>query len=91
VAKLDHDGDGVLTISDLAALSQRMIYDDGPFTLVEASVIDMQAAMNAGVTTSVKLTQAYLDRIAAYDRTLQDQGKGGRPLNSIITVSDVAL
>ncbi len=85
--KLDSDGDGVLTVTDLADLSQRMIYDDGPFELVEASVVDMQAAMNAGVTTSVAITQEYIDRIAAYDRTTI----GARALNSIITVSDAAL
>ncbi len=89
VATADVDADGVLTVADLAALSQRIIYDDGPFELIEASVVDMQAAMNAGVTTSVALTQEYLDRIAAYDRTVVEPG--GRALNSIITVSDVAL
>jgi len=91
VALADTDGDGVLTVADLAAVSQRIVYDDGPFELVEASVVDMQAAMNAGVTTSVEITQEYLDRIAAYDRTLVDTGAGGRPLASIITTSDVAL
>ncbi len=68
-----------------------MVYDDGPFELVEASVLDMQAAMNAGTTTSVAITQEYLDRIAAYDTTLVDTGAGGRPLHSIISTSDVAL
>ncbi|WP_241236963.1 amidase family protein [Georgenia faecalis] len=91
VAAADVDADGVLTVADLAAVSARMVYDDGPFELVEASVIDMQAAMNAGVTTSVELTRAYLDRIAAYDRTLVDLAEGGRPLNSVITTSTVAL
>jgi Asp-tRNA(Asn)/Glu-tRNA(Gln) amidotransferase A subunit family amidase len=100
--KLDVDANGILTIADLAALSQRMIYDDGPFELVEASVIDMQAAMNAGVTTSVEITQAYLDRIAAYDDTSVTYAAdpadpsgatatAARPLNSIITTSTVAL
>src|SRR5690606_19170453 len=41
--------------------------------------------------SSVEITQAYLDRIAAYDATLVDPGAGGRPLHSIITTSDVAL
>ncbi|MEE6295940.1 amidase family protein [Georgenia wangjunii] len=91
VAAADVDADGVLTITDLAEVSQRIVYDDGPFELVEASVIDMQAAMNAGVTTSVEITQAYLDRIAAYDRPLIDTAEGGRPLNSIITTSTTAL
>lgn len=89
VSVIDGDHDGRITVTDIAALSHRMIYDDGPFTLMEASVIDMQAAMNAGVTTSVALTQAYLDRIAAYDRTVV--AGGTRPLNSIITTSAVAL
>ncbi|MGU3645857.1 amidase family protein [Microbacterium sp. C23T] len=91
IALIDLDADGVITVSDLAGLSQRMIYDDGPFELLEASVIDMQAAMNAGVTTSVEITQDYIDRIAAYDRVKQDPAANGRPLNSIVTVSDVAL
>ncbi|MEE6282860.1 amidase family protein [Georgenia sunbinii] len=91
VAAADVNADGVLTVGDLAAVSQRIVYDDGPFEIVEASVIDMQAAMNAGVTTSVEITQQYLDRIAAYDRTLVDPAEGGRPLSSIITTSSVAL
>lgn len=91
VAAADTDGDGVITVADLAALSQRIIYDDGPFQLVEASTIDMQAAMNAGVTTSVAITQEYLDRIAAFDRTRIDTATGGRPLNSIITTNAAAL
>lgn len=91
VAVADTDGDGIITVADLAALSQRIIYDDGPFELVEASTIDMQAAMNAGVTTSVAITQEYLDRIAAYDRTKVDGATNGRPLNSIITTNAAAL
>lgn len=91
VALADTDADGALTVADLAAVSQHIVYDDGPFELVEASVVDMQAAMNAGVTTSVEITQEYLDRIAAYDRTLVDTSEGGRPLASIITTSTVAL
>ncbi|MDR2254287.1 MAG: hypothetical protein LBD97_10625 [Bifidobacteriaceae bacterium] len=90
-ADADVDGDGAISVADLAAVSARMVYDDGPFDLIEASVIEMQAAMNAGVTTSVEITQAYLDRIAAYDRVLVDTSGTGRPLNSIVTVSDVAL
>ena len=90
-AAADIDGDGTITVKDLVALSQRMIYDDGPFQLVEASALDMQAAMNAGVTTSVKITQEYLDRIAALDRTVVDTGTGGRALNSIISKNPQAL
>ncbi|KLD30636.1 hypothetical protein TB15x_23565, partial [Xanthomonas perforans] len=75
--------------SDLALLSERIIYDDGPFQIVEADAVAMQAAMNAGVITSVSLTQQYLDRIAAYDKVVRPTGV--RPLNSIITTSKVAL
>ncbi|MFT4212657.1 MAG: amidase family protein [Microbacterium sp.] len=89
VSVIDEDGDGVITITDLADLSQRMIYDDGPFELVEADVVDMQAAMNAGVTTSVEITQEYLDRIAAYDTTVVSGGT--RALHSIISTNDEAL
>jgi Asp-tRNA(Asn)/Glu-tRNA(Gln) amidotransferase A subunit family amidase len=88
-AAADLDDDGAITASDLALLSQRVIYDDGPFQLVEADTVAMQAAMNAGVITSVSLTQQYLDRIAAYDKVVRQDG--GRPLNSIITTSTVAL
>lgn len=89
VSAIDTDDDGAITVADIAGLSQRMIYDDGPFDLVEASTLDMQAAMNAGVTTSVAITQAYLDRIATYDRTVPTGAT--RALNSIITTSSVAL
>ncbi|MGA1836140.1 amidase family protein [Herbiconiux sp. 11R-BC] len=101
VSVADVDADGVITVKDLAAVSERMIYDDGPFTLIEASTLDMQAAMNAGVITSVQLTQAYLDRIASLDKVDFDgpttttgsstTGNLQRPLNSIITTSTVAL
>lgn len=89
VAPADYDGDGEITLTDVADLSLRLLYDDGPFELIEASAVDMQKAMNAGVITSVELTQAYLDRIAAYDH-LQDDTHS-RPLNSILATSDVAL
>lgn len=85
-ALLDGDADGAITLLDIAELSQRIVYDDGPFELLEATAIDMQAAMNAGVVSSVGITQQYIARIAAYDRTLVDTATGGRALNSIITV-----
>jgi len=91
VAVADVDGDGTIAVADLAAVSQRQVHDDGPLELVEASALDLQAAMNAGVTTSVAITQEYLDRIAAYDRTTVDPAATGRPLSSIVTTSDVAL
>jgi amidase len=36
--------------------------------VVEASIADLRAALEAGRITSVELAQAYLDRIEAYDR-----------------------
>lgn len=89
IAPLDLDDDKAITASDLALLAERIVYDDGPFQIVEADTLSMQAAMNAGVLTSVQLTQQYLDRIAAYDKVVRQEG--GRALNSIITTSDVAL
>ncbi|MBZ5737228.1 amidase family protein [Nocardioides mangrovi] len=91
VSAADLNGDDVLDVLDLAALAQRMIYDDGSFDVIEASAVDMQKAMNAGVITSVELTQDYLDRISAYNDTLVDTGAGGRPLNAIIATGGEAL
>ncbi|NII49823.1 amidase family protein [Frigoribacterium endophyticum] len=91
VATADVDADGVITVADVAAVSQRAIYDDGEFQLVEASAVDMQAAMNAGVVSSVDLTADYLARIAAYDTAKVDPAADGRPLHSIITTNDEAL
>lgn len=90
VADLDLSSDGAITSADLALLSQRIVYDDGAFEIVEADVVAMQAAMNAGVITSVELTQQYLDRIDAYDDVVV--AGGSRPLASVITVNrDSAL
>lgn len=91
VAPADLDDDGTITVTDIAGLSRKVIYDDGEFELVEASVLEMQAAMNAGVLTSVELTQQYLDRIEAYDRAKIDPADNGRPLNSIISTNPEAL
>ncbi|MCD4536534.1 dockerin type I domain-containing protein [Nocardioides sp. cx-169] len=90
VAKNDADGDGKITITDVAALSKQMLYDDGDFEIIEAGVVDAQASMEAGRLSAVELTQMYLDRIAAYD----DATVGGDPataLNSILTTNDQAL
>ena len=89
VAAADLDGDGVITVADVAALAQRELYDDGTFDLVEASAVDIQAALNAGVVTSVQITKDYLDRIAAYDHTAA--GGTDHGLNSILTTAPDAL
>src|SRR5579872_601902 len=41
-----------------------------PFTVVEASIPEMQAALKSGRVTSVELVQQYLDRIATYEDKL---------------------
>jgi amidase len=51
------------------------------FNVVEASITDMQQAMQNGRVTSRELVQQYLVRIALYDRKL----------NAIITVNANAL
>ena len=58
------------------------ISDDFPFN--EATIDELQARMAAGKLTSVGLTQAYLDRIAALD-------KAGPKLNSVIELNPDAL
>ena len=54
------------------------------FHLLEASIADIHAAYAAGRVTAQQLTQAYLDRIEAYDRA-------GPQINSIITVNPNAM
>ena len=54
------------------------------FHLEEATIADIQTAFANGELSCTKLTQMYLDRIAAYD-------KQGPNINSIITVNTRAL
>jgi amidase len=54
------------------------------FTVVEASIAGLEAAYASGQTTARAVTQAYLDRIGAYD-------KSGPFINSLITVNPRAL
>ncbi len=54
------------------------------FEVTEASLVELQAALQSGQTNSVQLVQDYLDRINAYDRS-------GPMLNSIIRVNEAAL
>src|SRR5258708_22864713 len=52
--------------------------------VVEASITDLQAAMQAGRLTSKELTRRYLERIKAVD-------KAGPRVNSVIAVNPPAL
>lgn len=55
-----------------------------PYDVTGKTIAQMQADMEAGVTTSVEITRAHLDRIAAYD-----QGPWG--FNAYTTVASDAL
>ena len=55
-----------------------------PFQIMETSIADIHAAYRAGKLTAHQLTQAYLDRIDAYD-------KRGPAINAIITLNPHAL
>jgi Asp-tRNA(Asn)/Glu-tRNA(Gln) amidotransferase A subunit family amidase len=54
------------------------------FVVEEATIAEIHAGMSDGSITAEALVQHYLDRIDAYD-------KRGASINSLITVSDVAL
>jgi amidase len=55
-----------------------------PFHLDEATISDVHAAYKSGALTSVRLVQAYLDRIRVYDQT-------GPKLNVVIFLNPRAL
>jgi amidase len=57
---------------------------DAGFPIEEASIAGLEAAYVSGQTTAHAVTQAYLDRIAAYD-------KRGPLINSLVTVNPHAL
>jgi amidase len=54
------------------------------FDIVETTIADIHAAYRSGALKARELVQAYLDRIAAYD-------KAGPKINSIITINPRAL
>ncbi len=54
------------------------------FQLQEATIADIQIAMDAGALTSVELVQLYLDRIEAYE-------EAGPAINALIAVNENAL
>ena len=54
------------------------------FHVVDASIADIHAAMEAGALTARQLVEAYLARIEAYD-------KHGPALNAIVTINPNAL
>src|SRR4029079_19555340 len=54
------------------------------FNIVDATIADIHAAFKAGNLTVRQLVQAYLDRIAAYD-------KKGPAINALISLNPAAL
>jgi len=69
------------------ALSVSLYAQNGaPTKFNEMTIAQLQAQMQAGTLTSVQLTQFYLDRIAALDKSGTDGG-----LNSIIELNPDAL
>lgn len=85
VSAADFDSNGKIDIADLAALGKIIVFDAGaPFEVMEASVMDIQNAMEAGTLSAVELVNQYLARIAAYD-------SAGPALKSIISINPDAL
>ena len=62
-------------------LGTPMANAQGSFSVVEATIADMQSAMASGRVTSRELVQQYLTRIATYDKKL----------NAVVTVNPNAL
>lgn len=73
-----------LTYGDAAVLANRLYNYLLPFTLPEATITDMQKAMESGRLTSKELVQQYLNRIEKYDNQ-------GPALNSILTLNPQAI
>jgi len=74
----------VLAGAPTATSAQNAYGDRADFDVVEATIADIHAAMNAGELTARELVQLYLDRIEAYD-------KQGPAINAIITINPNAL
>ncbi|MFC5648550.1 amidase family protein [Paenibacillus solisilvae] len=60
------------------------IYKKQPFNIMDATINEIQAAMETGKITSKQLVQMYLDRIQAYDHQ-------GPKLNAILTINPHVL
>lgn len=73
-----------LTVKDVDLIYDRVLEYIQPFEVEEATIADMQKAMEQGKLTSVQLVQMYLDRIEQYD----DQGPS---LNAVLTINNDAL
>ncbi|MZQ86569.1 amidase [Paenibacillus sp. 5J-6] len=84
VAGADFNQNGSIDLTDLGLLGKKVLYDTKDFELMEASVMDIQNAMNAGKLTSVQLVTKYLARIDTYDQK-------GPEIKAILSVNPDAL
>jgi Asp-tRNA(Asn)/Glu-tRNA(Gln) amidotransferase A subunit family amidase len=73
-----------LAVSAALSLAQTPQRSAASFDVVEASIEQIHAAYKSGALTARQLTQAYLDRIEAYD-------KKGPTINSVISINPRAL
>jgi amidase len=74
----------VITSEEQKALTATNRFRIAPFALEETTLADLQAGMTAGRMTAHSITQQYLDRIHALDRT-------GPTLRSVIEINPDAL
>ncbi|MEG3615862.1 amidase family protein [Isoptericola haloaureus] len=70
--------------ADLSTLTSEAAATTVDYDVTGATIERLQMDMRSGMTTSVEITQAYLDRISAYDG-------GALGFHSFITVADDAL
>jgi amidase len=83
-------GATVMETRALASASNERERDrsDAPTTFNEATIAELQAAMETGRTTSVELTRFYLERIKALD----DKGRSDGPgVNSVLEINPDAF
>ncbi|MBC9735616.1 amidase family protein [Nocardioides marmotae] len=77
-------GDAPVTVAQPPAAVEPAPTTSVGYDVVDKTIAELQADMEAGVTTSVEITRAYLDRIAAYD-------EGPFAFNAFTTVAADAL
>jgi amidase len=73
-----------LAAATVSSMAQAPQPNGAAFEVVETTIGDIHAAYKSGALTARQLTQAYLDRIEAYD-------KKGPTINSVISVNPRAL
>ncbi|NOU93734.1 amidase [Paenibacillus sp. LMG 31456] len=84
VANADFNQNGTIDLTDLGTLGKKVLYAETAFQFMDATVMDIQNAMNAGKLTTVELVTKYLARIKSYDQQ-------GPAIKSIITINPNAL